>query len=287
MYLLKSVLFTFVLVGCVQGGPTCDDMRVRCDGSEVTICTTAGRVEVLADCNDVGAGTTSSFFCVETAASASCITQSPFRSNPNYSVRVANSIDALSVWNHLVSAHRVVIRPKAGDSFMEEIATWLGNEEQFMTQYATTIGSTIYVPDITSLDPVRQITLAAHEFQHVLQQADGARSPADYLLSTGYRAHVEAQATLSEIELLVWLTGTVPTDITVFSQDAEVYGYSVDEVRQFEAELVSGLNTIRQHGIVTESGRLLIAFLEETAPQLRRFNFRGFNEAPYQGTIEE
>jgi hypothetical protein len=97
---------------------------------------------------------------------------------------------------------RVNIVPKSSSSFMKQlggllhIATTFGitniSKEQFLTQYTTTIGSTIYSDELTMESAPSSLLI--HELCHVLQFTY-RQMPFEYIVSVYSRAYYESEAT--------------------------------------------------------------------------------------------
>lgn len=116
-----------------------------------------------------------------------------------------------TLWGHLEDEHRSKVIPKA-ESWIMKIASRISarrtsmTREEFLTNYATTIGRRIYLPFELGVDAPRwslrtQALLGTHEHTHVVQWRERPmRFWYRYATDTRARALYEAEAYLTEYE---------------------------------------------------------------------------------------
>lgn len=147
--------------------------------------------------------------------------------------------------------------------------------EEAMTRYATTVGDRIYLPYtpgevLPGWSRWGQIQVMTHECRHIDQPAThgGLVGLALEGLHTTGMAQVEFEARLTTVELHYWRFGEL-FDLAVIAGGLSSYGCTVDDVAYVEAALAQAAETVTRGGIITEPGRVAIAWLTENAPEIR------------------
>lgn len=124
------------------------------------------------------------------------------------------SRDAVVLWDMLSMDYRTLIVSKDDGPEWEAVGTLLDkagvlDRETFMTRFATTIGETIALPDISEWSPWDSILLAVHEHTHVIWYRAGKLQYLANYLRSGTRALEEARAYGTELEMIYAKTGKV------------------------------------------------------------------------------
>lgn len=183
------------------------------------------------------------------------------------------------VWRHLQSYYHSTVIHKSNAPEMQALAATLSlanipiSRDQFLNEYATTIGPRIYVPfDVgtpgrfTLLD---QLYLAVHEHEHVHQsQRDGFRYEQLYVTDSGARAAYEAEAMAAEAELSYWLNGTLPNAYVMVGR-LGAYGCSADDIQVALEILLSRYATILGGLRSSEAASVAIDYLSRNAIAIR------------------
>ena len=112
------------------------------------------------------------------------------------------------------------VKGKSDSDFMILVGKFLDgigvmNKEEFMKEFTTTIGTTVYVPFDVGVDGGaegydlwQQISVLVHELTHVQQyNASPAEFTIKYLASRSDRASYEAEAYGADLEMYWWKTG--------------------------------------------------------------------------------
>ena len=139
--------------------------------------------------------------------------------------------------------------------------------EDFLSQYATTIGSLVYLP--SGLAPDAEMELVVHELTHVTQwQREHLRYAFLYLAEGEARARYEAEAFAAAMEFGYARTRTLPS-LGALAMPLEG-GYALDAGDvQLARDLLEGYATTAQAGLVSsEVAREAIAWMRANAPDL-------------------
>lgn len=181
--------------------------------------------------------------------------------------------DALAVWDRLQEHYGTDIRLKADSATMKAAASALGlvgvmERKVFLERYATTLGSTIYMPYEPG-DPFRnavsQIRLAVHEHQHVVQGRRDTLYEARYLASKTSRATYEAEAWGAELEVAYWLLGDqldLLAEADRLSAKVVNYGCGKEQVAHVRALLGLRIELLGAHGLVeSDAAKVAIRFM--------------------------
>lgn len=163
--------------------------------------------------------------------------------------RVFNTVDAAEVWDWLARKYNAKVVAKASSWEMKTAAMFLGlaniaHPVDFMSRYATTLGSTIYLPYRPGICPAgstwsawKQILNAAHEFMHVLQWRGGKIEYLwDYTTSTQRRAMIECECYATAYEVCAWAKVAAPSPYSIAAKLAD-YACKPENVVEAEARL--------------------------------------------------
>ncbi len=146
---------------------------------------------------------------------------------------------------------------------------------RFLENFATTIGRTIYLPFEPGVPSAgwplwTQMVVLTHECQHIAQ-LDRLGAWAfflRYVTKKAERAVLEADAYRCQLELYFWRTGQVLAP-KLLAARLQAYAVTATDIRVAEKVLVSSAETIKRGGVMTEAGRVAIAWLDKYAPDLR------------------
>jgi hypothetical protein len=156
------------------------------------------------------------------------------------------------------------------------------DKEQFMKDFVTTIGKTIY-PCFKIGEPTHddrwslwaQVRVCVHECQHVVQggREGWATFDSRYVTSSSFRAGYEAEAYGADMEMEWWRLGPSRFDPYKFAQDRpqslKNYGCKEAEIEQAIQTLTIRAGIVFQGAIETQASQVAIPWLEANVPGLR------------------
>lgn len=160
------------------------------------------------------------------------------------------------------------------DSWIMRLAARVLPTSDFLEGYVTTIGRTIYVPfEIGDESPVGshmwslegQAAVLGHELMHVVQERrDGWKYSWRYATSTHARAMYETEAYRATLEIK-WVLGAdrwdIESEANRHADGLKNYGCTSADVEQARALLLSYTNEIQKGGIVCETSRAIVEYL--------------------------
>ena len=113
----------------------------------------------------------------------------------------------------------------------------------------------------------RQITTCVHEHEHIIQlKRDGDfLFQAQYTLDSSMRARYEAEAYRCNLEMHWWRYGKMRRPLQEAAK-LQNYGCSADEIKFVENFLSMSAVTIKRGGVIGESTKAALAWLEYHAP---------------------
>lgn len=185
---------------------------------------------------------------------------------------------------HLQAAYGFTVEPKEDSTLMKAVAYgmaavgWLGiggvpDTSDFLTRYATTITTTMYLPKTFRDSPATLLEVVPHECCHVRQNhAHTVLFPWLYLENPSYRVQYETDAYATGLAVRCWLTGRKPDEAEVDAVVAGlVKGYHLraQDAAQARASMLSHMESIRDGIYNTEVARKAIAYLEANYPDLK------------------
>lgn len=183
------------------------------------------------------------------------------------------------LWSLMTSHYGSEVVTKGDSTVMRLAASALqlfgvNQAAEFMSDYTTTIGKTIFVPFTIGVDssdwPLwEQIVICVHEHMHVYQwTTEGVTFAARYLISSSARAEYEAEAYRSESELSWWRSKQIIAPATLA---AHLTGYGCTQADIASASQIISLSeeTIKRGGIVNPPTRIALDWLSANAPGLR------------------
>lgn len=149
----------------------------------------------------------------------------------------------------------------------------LPSSETFMHDFATTLGTTIYLPKSIREDPFIKLWVMTHETQHVLQYLEsGATLAWLYLTKSMDRAQYESDAYSAGLAVQTWLTGTLPNTTNLESVLSTLQaGYHLRPMDALYARvaLTSHIESILSGIRMTQAAREVLSFLELKYPTLK------------------
>jgi hypothetical protein len=139
------------------------------------------------------------------------------------------------------------------------------NKDDFLKRYTTTVclggWRAVYVPfEIgkgTQTQLIRQIGIAVHESQHVIQATRDGFQPMKYLASDTNRAYYEADAYRATMEMHWFFTGKL---LSPKSLANSLKGYSVgsSDRRIAEKHLIIASKVVERGGVITGTSKVAI-----------------------------
>jgi hypothetical protein len=173
-----------------------------------------------------------------------------------------------------------------GDSgLMEVVGTVLDafniqNKDQFMNDFVTTLGKTIYVTFKIGVETPRwplwnQARVCGHECQHIVQGSREGWATFDsrYVTSPSYRAGYEAECYGVQMEMEWWRLGSHRFDPYKFAQEQPLslknYGCKEADIEQAIQMLTIRAGIVSQDVIETKAAQVAIAWFEQNVPGLK------------------
>lgn len=192
--------------------------------------------------------------------------------------RALEGADVVALWDHLQAHYGTRLLDKGDAVGMRAVAALLEqlgvqDRARFLTEYATTLGTRIYVPfqvgtPVGAWDLWQQVVVAVHEHQHVVQHVrDGLAYEVGYVTDSSARARHEAEAFLCNIELHHWRYGEIPTPRR-FAEKLASYACTEQDLLWAAKYLTLAAETVRLGGTVTEAGAVALEWLDEHLPDL-------------------
>lgn len=184
------------------------------------------------------------------------------------------------LWAHMTEHFGCRVINKADAAEMKIVAFALGrlgilDSGEFLKNYATTIGNRMYLPFEIGVPAngwglFTQVTIAAHECQHVHQSEQmglvtyGAR----YLTSTSQRTLFEAEAYRASLEMEWWRSRTMPNPAKI-AEHLRGYGVTNADVQVATTMLRMAAESIKRGAVINQASSVAIAWLEQHAPGLK------------------
>jgi hypothetical protein len=274
--MIRSFLFALLLTmcGCTE---ICTPGQTRCVNDSAQVCLANGQWREFERCPDVAKQSGGTWQCAPSSAGdggATCV-GSPFCSLTEPTPELVQAY-----WSYLESVYQSKRIDKSSAPEMQLVADvlqLLGIEDKqtFLTRFTTTIGSRIYTPfdpGVPTADyPLwGQITIAAHEHQHVYQfRTEGVDFMAAYLASSADRAGYEADAYRCGAELDWWRDGVLD-DPSPLANHLQAYNCTAADIASAAEILRLSEETIERGGLVSNAAATAIDWLDRNAPALRR-----------------
>jgi hypothetical protein len=178
----------------------------------------------------------------------------------------------VGLWQCLQEEFGSEVKHKDDSAFMERVGGFLDligvlDKDAFMDNYATTIFDTIYLPfdigDFSVVSPLSQVALAVHEHEHVVQyDGDPVEFCFMYMATKSSRAHWEAEAYRTGMELIYKLTGTMPNADYVARKILN-YGCGDDEVQYIRQFLLMSQHPMKHGAIISDVTHRALTFLAD------------------------
>jgi hypothetical protein len=191
----------------------------------------------------------------------------------------------VAYWDFMKKEFGATVVQKEGSELMQVAATLLSalgiqDKEQFMKDFVTTLGRTIYIIFEVGVETPRwplwnQVRVCVHECQHVVQgEREGwATFDSRYVTSSSFRAGYEAEAYGADMEMEWWRLGPSRFDPYKFAQDRpqslKNYGCKEAEIEQAVQMLTIRAGLVSQEVVETKAAQVAILWLEKNAPGLR------------------
>jgi len=183
-------------------------------------------------------------------------------------------------WSYMMTKYDSTVVTKSDSEAMELVAGFLDlikvtDKEDFMTNFTTTIGTTIYTPFEVGVDGYYslwdQVETCVHEHQHVIQyhREGPIKFAMEYAFSKSQRAWYEAEGYRADLELHYWRTGELLTP-RAMATHLDGYGLGEGDIKFVEEFIDSSLMTIKEGGIISESAQVAIEWFDKYHPEFRK-----------------
>lgn len=191
----------------------------------------------------------------------------------------------IAFWAHMQKEFNATVVQKDDAAIMQVAATLLDaldiqDREQFMKDFVTTLGRTIYVTFTVGVETPRwplwlQARVGCHECGHIVQgsREGWATFDARYVTSPSFRAGYEAECYGIEMELEWWRLGSNRFDPYRFAQDRPLslksYACKEADIEQAQQMLSIRAGLVSQDVVETKVAQVAIAWFEKNVPGLR------------------
>lgn len=188
-------------------------------------------------------------------------------------------------WDHMLKEFDASVVQKDSSELMKVVATVLDafgvqDKEQFMKDFVTTLGRTIYIPFEVGIEIPRwplwaQVRVCVHECGHVVQGNREGWTTFDsrYVTSSSFRAGYEAECYGADMEMEFWRLGTSGFDPFRFAQERPLslknYGCKEADIEQAQQMLAIRAGLVAQGVVETKAAQVAIPWLEKNVPGLR------------------
>jgi len=191
-------------------------------------------------------------------------------------------------WDHMLKEFGAVATQKGDAELMKVVATVLDafgvqDKEQFMKDFVTTLGRTIYIPFEVGIESDKwptwtvwaQVRVCVHECGHVVQgnREGWATFDSRYVTSSSFRAGYEAECYGCDMEMEFWRLGSSGFDPFRFAQERPLslknYGCKEAEIEQAQQMLTIRAGLVAQGVVETRAAQVAIPWLEANVPDLR------------------
>ena len=187
--------------------------------------------------------------------------------------------DVRAFWQYMQSRFGTSVVNKRDAVEMQVVAHALQllgiqSRDRFLQNFTTTLGRRIYTPFTVGVgDPTwslwAQLVVCVHEHQHVIQRNNNAITfELSYLFSKAARAHWEAEAYRSDLELQFWRYGSVPSPKELAEKLLD-YGCRREDVEVAAKELALSAASVRRGAVLNEATHAALGWLNEHLPGLR------------------
>ncbi len=201
-----------------------------------------------------------------------------FKSNIKYKTLDQELVKDL--WSYISYEYDTKIVDKNKSSFMKALGIFLStfgimSKKEFLEDFVTTIGKTIYVPfsigkgKLNENDLLNQIFLCVHEHEHVVQHNKlGRKYSIRYVLRSSQRAKFETEAYSTSLEIYYWFfKDFLSTDY--LSQLLIFYNCKEKDILQSKKALDGNIELIKKGKIISEVSEKAIIWLEQNAKNLQ------------------
>ena len=168
--------------------------------------------------------------------------------------------DVIDFWDHMSKKYKFDVIQKDTSVAMHAAgfaldAIGVTNKEKFMEDFAVTLANNVYVPfhvgDGKESELLGQVMVAVHESQHVLQwRRNPLKFMRNYLFNDAARAHYEAEAYRTNMEIYHFFTGKMlsPTKLANLLKN---YGVDAGDIRVTRKNLESSRRVIENGYVIS------------------------------------
>jgi len=183
----------------------------------------------------------------------------------------------IDFWHYMQKKYDTKVVNKKKSKLMRAVANFMDDfgimsGKKFMNDFTTTLFGKIYVPftigDANTKRLESQIAICVHEHQHIQQNRRDNGYSRKYIFNKAYRAYVEAEAYGANMELHFWYAGHV-LDPVALAEKLYDYGCKDKHIRVAQKHLESMAITVKYGGVINDSSKTAIAWLNEYAAEYR------------------
>lgn len=164
----------------------------------------------------------------------------------------------------------------AGFAALRALGKSVPSPDDFLDNYSTTIGTTIYMGSPSeSFPPEAQMEVVTHECMHVVQYQSGGHGLPDgigmmwlYLVDSGARARFEVEAYRAAAELRFAMSKKVEAPQDILGPLEDSYELDRDALRLAHDLLEIGLKTVSTGLVSTVTARVGIEWIRQNAREL-------------------
>lgn len=172
-------------------------------------------------------------------------------------------------WRYMCKRYRCKVIDKDSAEEMQIIgwaldAMGIQDKDVFLKKFTTTLGNRIYIPfEIgvgTQKQLISQIATCVHECQHVVQyRRNEAQFVSNYIFSDASRAHYEADALRTNMEMYWFLTGRLLKPGSL-ANTLKYYGVRKGDIRVTRKHLAISAEVVKRGGVITGPSKVAIAW---------------------------
>jgi hypothetical protein len=178
-----------------------------------------------------------------------------------------------SVWQYMSKVYSTSVITKSTSTNMQIVGAFLDklgiqNKDNFMSNYTTTIGHSIYIPFTIGIPSglwtlENQIIVCAHEHQHVVQANNEGmfKFTMNYLFSADSRAQYETEAYRSTLELFWYYHKALPDNLHPLASMLLPYNLTEQHVAVAEIALSSAARMIKSGLVLNQATKSALSVL--------------------------
>lgn len=176
----------------------------------------------------------------------------------------------IDFWEYMTKEYNTQVIDKNSAKEMRWVASILHllgivKKRDFLNKFSTTLGNKIYIPftigvgDSNELE--NQVAICVHEHMHVLQDRKDWRYKLRYLTNSAHRAHYEADAYRSNMEMHWWYKGKL-LNPKMLAGKLRHYNCSSADIKVCERNLRISAEMVKRGGIASPVSKVAIRWFE-------------------------